>query len=152
MGRKWRVKKTRHEKDDEKQSSEKPAAPYESFEYKTNEDFEKYYKAQLIVPEADFGSFISRLLDPLPTTWRVNPLMPSAPVIAAKLEAMAGTPWVLNDGASIESPRRLPWYPAGLAWHVTSPKSDFRKHAAFKEFHQWLIAQTDAGCVTRYVI
>jgi multisite-specific tRNA:(cytosine-C5)-methyltransferase len=127
----------------------KGAGPYEPYEYKSNDKFEAYYKAQNIVPEADFPAFIAKLLEPLPTTWRVNPLMPSASAISVQLESMAAAPWVLEDGSSIQPPQRLSWYPGGLAWHVSSPKSEFRKHTTFKVFHQWLIAQTDAGCITR---
>lgn len=147
MGRHTGKKKSRPY--DQAPSKDAEKVPYEAYVYKSNDRFETYYKAQNIVPEAEFPAFIAKLLEPLPSTWRVNPLMPSAPEITARLEAMADKSWVLDDGTTIESPRRLPWYPQGLAWHVSSPKSEFRKHAAFKEFHQWLIAQTDAGCITR---
>ena len=148
MGKGNKFKKARGPRDD-RDSKPKAEKPYESWVYKPNVSFDAYYRAQKIVPEEDFPTLIAKLIEPLPTTFRVNQMMPLAPSIAAKLEAMSGTPFVLTDGNSIEAPRRLPWYPGGTAWHVSSPKSEFRKHAAFKSFHQWLVAQTDAGCISR---
>ena len=154
MGKGNRFKKARlaaasESRDKEPYDNRDTKKPYEPWVYKANENFDAYYRAQCIVPDEDFPQFIAKLLEPLPTTFRVNQMMPSAPAIAAKLDAMAGTPFVLTDGATIDPPRRLPWYPGGSAWHVSSAKSEFRKHAAFKAFNQWLIAETDAGCLSR---
>lgn len=122
-------------------------APYIAWEYKENESFNTYYRAQKIVPEEEFATFVSKLIEPLPTTFRVNQMLPTAASAAQKLQSLA--PFVLEDGTVIEPPRRLPWYPGGTAWHVSSPKSEFRKHAAFKAFHQWLVSETEAGCLSR---
>ena len=146
MGKGNRFKKARGGAPREESDTRKP---YEAWEYKTNSNFDTYYRAQRIVPEEDFDKFIAKLLEPLPVTFRVNQMMPSAPAIEAKLDAMASTPFLLSDGATIEPPRRLPWYPGGTAWHVGSAKSEFRKHEAFKAFNKWLIAETDAGCLSR---
>ena len=66
-------KKSRDNVWDEKKSP-KPEAdgsynkPYE----KKNETFEKYYKAQKIVPDAEWDAFLECLRTPLPTSFRIN--------------------------------------------------------------------------------
>jgi len=65
-------KKSRDNVWDEKKSP-KPEADgsYKPYE-KKNEAFDKYYKAQKIVPDAEWDAFLESLRTPLPTSFRIN--------------------------------------------------------------------------------
>jgi 16S rRNA C967 or C1407 C5-methylase (RsmB/RsmF family) len=123
---------------------------YESLEITRSPLFDEYYKAQGIVPEADYEAFVASLLSPLPVTFRVNPLVPQAPEVMHRLATQYSAPFQLDDGTTSPPPRPLPWYePAGHAWHLHVARHDLRQAAALKELHQWVITLNDAGAISR---
>ncbi|CAG8590184.1 9791_t:CDS:10 [Ambispora gerdemannii] len=54
-----------------------------------------------------------------------------------------------KEGEKAEAPFPLNWYPDELAWQHTAPKLAIKKHPHFKEFHQWLVSETEAGHISR---
>ncbi|KAE8215610.1 hypothetical protein CF327_g1108 [Tilletia walkeri] len=50
----------------------------------------------------------------------------------------------------VPPPTQLPFYrPVGLGWQLDVKKNVIRKHPAFKAFQQWLVHETDSGCISR---
>lgn len=120
--------------------------------------FDAYYTAQKLThTAAEFDELAEALLRPLPVTFRVNPLDPSAPALlrhlSVELPALAAAgKLVLEDGTPVPPPMRLPWYPHGLAWTATLGRKELRKAApggGVKALHEWLVAANAAGAISR---
>ncbi|KAM0749571.1 S-adenosyl-L-methionine-dependent methyltransferase [Meredithblackwellia eburnea MCA 4105] len=117
----------------------------------TNESFVAYYKKQAIVPDEEWDTFIQKLHDPLPTTFRIT----SSREIAQSLNEMIKKVFVPyltgieHEGVPLEAPAPIPWYPDGLAWQLNVPKSAIRKNEGFKKFQSFLVYETDAGNLSR---
>lgn len=157
---KWQAKKARKEGGDASAAApgknqgwdESNGAPYSSQVIERSAAFDEFYRAQRIVPEAEFETFVNTLLQPLPVTFRVNPLQPQAGEVLRKLASDYNAPFQLDDGTSSPPPRPLEWYqPAGHAWHLHVARHDLRKAAALKELHQWIVTLNDAGIISRLV-
>jgi 16S rRNA C967 or C1407 C5-methylase (RsmB/RsmF family) len=109
------------------------------------------------VPEQEFEAFAAALLRPLPVTFRVNPLDPSAPGVLRKLSAelqaaAAAGQLLLEDGSRVPPPTPLPWYPHGLAWQVELGRKELRKAPAggpVKALHQWIVTLNTSGSLSR---
>lgn len=70
-----------------------------------------YYREQALVPDDEWGAFMSAMRSPLPTVARVNLGKPAADALQA---AFAADPrW-----------RQLPWYPGGAAWQCGAADVD----------------------------
>ncbi|KAI8453283.1 S-adenosyl-L-methionine-dependent methyltransferase [Phakopsora pachyrhizi] len=54
----------------------------------------------------------------------------------------------INDQA-IQPPKKLPWYPDGLAWELSTSKQMIKKSIEFKEFQNFLVYETEAGNISR---
>ena len=113
--------------------------------------FDAYYTAQSIVPSAaEFETFVSTLLTPLPVTFRVNPLQPDAAGVISRLSSEFSAPFVLDSGSALPPPRELPWYrPAHHAWHVSVARHDLRKSESLKKLHSWVLALNEGGGISR---
>ncbi|KAK1226168.1 tRNA (cytosine-5-)-methyltransferase ncl1 [Marasmius sp. AFHP31] len=116
-----------------------------------NERFAAYYKAQDILPEEEWESFLDALRSPLPTTFRVA----GSRLTAQSLnKAITDThvPMLSDvsfEGQKIPPPVQLPWYPDGLAWQFNVPKKVLRKSPEFKKFHSFLVFETEVGNISR---
>ena len=53
------------------------------------------------------------------------------------------------EGESIQAPKPLPWYPNELGWYFDCSRKAFRKCATLKEFHQFLVTETELGNISR---
>lgn len=53
------------------------------------------------------------------------------------------------EGAHVEPPRPVPWYPDQLAWSMTTPKNVIRRFAPFSQFQKFLVSETDVGNISR---
>ncbi|KAL9937421.1 hypothetical protein V8E36_003830 [Tilletia maclaganii] len=82
---------------------------------------------------------------------------PSAPATSAPADAVDADADVLAEDASAElanisvpPPTQIPFYhPKGFGWQLDVKKNVIRKHPSFKAFQQWLVHETDAGCISR---
>jgi multisite-specific tRNA:(cytosine-C5)-methyltransferase len=120
--------------------------------------FDAYYKAQKIVAtDEEFEQLVASLLSPLPVTFRINPLDPMAISALKHLtddlqKAAHDGKLVLEDGTAIPPPRQLPWYPRGLAWHVTLGRRELRRApqgGQVKALHNWINTLNNAGVISR---
>lgn len=128
-----------------------------------NEAFESYYRAQGLMPEAEWDAFMAALRRPLPTTWRVNATSPVASAILHKLrpddcfglhDEARRERLVLPGGARACPPRAIAWYePAGHAFETGMGKRDLRALTAavpeLAPFREFLIAMNTAGGINR---
>uniref|UniRef100_A0A0G4HF55 SAM-dependent MTase RsmB/NOP-type domain-containing protein n=1 Tax=Chromera velia CCMP2878 TaxID=1169474 RepID=A0A0G4HF55_9ALVE len=111
---------------------------------RSNDSFESYYQKQKIVPEEEWGPFIETLQTDLPTTFRVvegsfhsTYLIKTVEAAMAKADETKGTF------------RRIPWYPGGRAFELTFSRAALRSDESTKNFHTWLVKQSEAGSLFR---
>jgi tRNA (cytosine34-C5)-methyltransferase len=118
---------------------------------KRNATFEKFYKEQHIVPDNEWGTFMSTLRENLAATFRITGTRSHAKQVSQCLETiffkkMEG---LKVDGEVVSPPRPLPWYPDRLAWHISLPRKVIRKNPTLTNFHQFLVHETDKGNLSR---
>lgn len=132
-----------------------------------NERFRAYYKAQKIIPDDEWGSFMDALRRPLPTTFRLTgsrEYFPShrsrqhthlnkriAHTLGVTIQKIY-VPLLDNlvfEGETIPPPTRIPWYPDELAWQFNVSKKVLRKSPEFKKFHSFLVHETEVGNISR---
>ncbi|THG99492.1 hypothetical protein EW026_g2871 [Hermanssonia centrifuga] len=116
-----------------------------------NERFEKYYKAQNILPEDEWDQFLESLRAPLPTTFRVAGSRQTARLLNDTIKEthvphLAG---VVFEGEAVSPPTQISWYPEGLAWQFNVSKKVLRKSPEFKKFHNFLVFETEVGNISR---
>lgn len=118
-----------------------------------NENFETYYKHQKIVSEAEWPEFLAAHKADLPTTFRITGYKGEAKALLKLVEREFFTDYLksaaeLNE-TSYTPPFALPWYPNGLAWQLKLSRKDIRRSEAFYKLHNFLIAETSSGAISR---
>ncbi|KAL4144589.1 hypothetical protein PRNP1_013718 [Phytophthora ramorum] len=114
-----------------------------------NDNFNAYYKAQNIVPDADWDAFKKALATPLPTTFRINSSCPFADRIREHIEQDFKFDGLVVDDEPVEPISPMPWYPdsRGFTWSVERRR--VRKLPILKEFQSWLVELSNSGSITR---
>ncbi|RUS20585.1 S-adenosyl-L-methionine-dependent methyltransferase [Jimgerdemannia flammicorona] len=118
---------------------------------KENEKLKSYYKAQKILPEAEWDAFWETLQKPLPTTFRMTGSRSVALELRDALENEY-VPSLLDveiDGQKVDPPKPLAWYPDKLGWHVSTSRTVLKKSPEFHNFHQFIVAETEVGNLSR---
>ncbi|CAJ0923945.1 22096_t:CDS:10 [Entrophospora sp. SA101] len=118
-----------------------------------NEKFVTYYKAQNIIPDEDeWNKFMEFNKSNLPTCFRITGFRSHS----FELRDLMKTKYFpkineiqFGDDQKSEAPKPLPWYPDELAWQHLAPRNTIKKDPAFQYFHKWLVAETDAGNISR---
>ena len=116
-----------------------------------NEKFEKYYKAQQILPEEEWDAFMQALRRPLPSTFRIAGNRQMKGVLSEAIkntfvpELEAGS----FEGEPLPVPRPITWYPEGLAWHLDVARKELRRSPEYKRFHSFLVYETENGNISR---
>lgn len=120
-----------------------------------NENFETYYKHQKIVSEAEWPAFLAAHKSDLPTTFRITGYKGEARALLKLVEKQFITcEDALKSAAELNEtsytpPFALPWYPGGLAWQLKLSRKDIRRSEAFYKLHNFLIAETSSGAISR---
>ncbi|KAH9829989.1 cytosine-5--methyltransferase [Rhodofomes roseus] len=116
-----------------------------------NERFERYYKAQRILPEDEWESFMEAMRTPLPTTFRVTGSRQAARLLNDTIKDVhvPHLADVVFEGEAVPPPTQISWYPEGLAWQLNVAKKVVRKSPEFKKFHSFLVYETEVGNVSR---
>ncbi|KAJ7255177.1 cytosine-5--methyltransferase [Mycena rebaudengoi] len=116
-----------------------------------NERFTTYYQAQNIVAADEWDLFLESLRTPLPTVFRVAGSRQTAQSLNATLrdKHVPNLSNVVFEEQPIPPPVQIPWYPDGLAWQFNVPKKVLRKSPEFKEFHSFLVFETEVGNISR---
>lgn len=145
---------------------------------KTSPSMESYYQMQDIVPDDQWLDFMASCRKivvnfenvcqlavlihlivtgaPLPTTFRISPCCTFADEIRSKLKTryeefkneMVQTD---EDGERQYPPQPMLWYPDELAWFMNLSKKALKKTPGLEKFHQYLVAETESGNITRQV-
>ncbi|RVE51000.1 hypothetical protein evm_004291 [Chilo suppressalis] len=164
MGRRNRnvnkfAQRKRERREQEKNPQEKPVGDtrkhYEEI-VRENAAFEEYYKTQKVCPEEEWSTFMKTLKENLPTAFRIT----GSKCEAAALMNIVKSEYfseILNmklqvDGQNEEEeikPINLPWYPGGLAWQLRLSRTDIRRSEPLYRLHNFLVAETAAGGVSR---
>ncbi|XP_063897586.1 tRNA (cytosine(34)-C(5))-methyltransferase [Helicoverpa armigera] len=165
MGRKNRqynkfAQRKRERKEQEKNPQEKPAADnrkhYDDI-VRENAAFEEYYKGQKVCPEDEWDTFMKTLKENLPTAFRITGSKCEAAALMKLVKSQYFSE-ILNmklhaegdDGEGEEiKPINLPWYPGGYAWQLRLSRTDIRRNEALYKLHNFLVAETAAGGVSR---
>uniref|UniRef100_A0A7G3B0Z9 tRNA (cytosine(34)-C(5))-methyltransferase n=1 Tax=Lutzomyia longipalpis TaxID=7200 RepID=A0A7G3B0Z9_LUTLO len=140
----------------DKKNNQKPdrrSEPYVEI-LRENASFSKYYKQQKIVPEGEWETFIKSLQSNLPTAFRVTGYRGESETLLDIIKSEYFTEYfkqVTEDGGemTIQKPFPLPWYPGELAWQLQLSRKDIRRSEIFYKLHNFLIAETNAGGISR---
>lgn len=116
-----------------------------------NKFFEKYYKAQGIVPENEWSAFMTSLQGNLPVSFRITGSKSQAKALLKILrtEYLDKLVTVTEDGEAEEKAICLPWYPDGLAWQLNFSRKCIRKSETFTQLHSCLVYETNSGNISR---
>ncbi|KAH9633173.1 hypothetical protein HF086_013796 [Spodoptera exigua] len=165
MGRKNRqfnkfAQRKRERKEQEKNPQEKPAADtrkhYEDI-VRENAAFEEYYKNQKVCPDEEWDTFMKTLKENLPTAFRITGSKCEAAALMKIVQSQYFSE-ILNMKLQVEGdgeqgeeikPINLPWYPGGYAWQLRLSRTDIRRNEALYKLHNFLVAETAAGGVSR---
>ncbi|KAJ2660793.1 tRNA (cytosine-5-)-methyltransferase ncl1 [Coemansia sp. RSA 1200] len=126
---------------------------YKKFEElrRDNDNFRKYYIAQKIVDEEEFDTFMEAMRTVLPTNFRITGSRQQAIDIREQIEHEF-VPFIREtsvDGAEIEPPHPLEWYPNNLGWQFTIPRIALKKSKELSKFHAFLVTETEVGNISR---
>jgi len=111
--------------------------------------FEAYYRAQRIVPPAEWSTFISTLHRPLPTTFRLCAAAVHQQLVA---ECIASGEALLRGGDSLPPARELRWC---RGWQLDGLSKDDLKASrepALCAMQKWLSHYSSLGVLTRQAI
>ncbi|EKM56700.1 uncharacterized protein PHACADRAFT_172372 [Phanerochaete carnosa HHB-10118-sp] len=109
-----------------------------------NERFETYYKAQNILGEDEWDSFLERMREPLPTTFRVTGSRQVAQLLNDMIRETHAPQLasVVFEGEAVSPPKQIPW-------HLNVAKKVLRKSPEFKRFQNFLVFETEVGNISR---
>ncbi|KAJ8652087.1 hypothetical protein O0I10_012318 [Lichtheimia ornata] len=136
-----------------RKSQPKGATPHRPYgeTVKDNEKFKTYYKSQNMLSEEEFEEFYKALQQPLPTTFRITGSRSNKLQLREIVEEMfvPNMQAIEVEGQVFEPPKPLSWYPDHLGWQVNVPRSLLRKSAEFAKFQKFIVAETEAGNMSR---
>ncbi|XP_041970924.1 tRNA (cytosine(34)-C(5))-methyltransferase [Aricia agestis] len=153
------AQRKRDRKEQEKNGQAKPASDerkhYEDI-VRENASFEEYYKVQKICPEEEWPEFMKSIKENLPTAFRISGTKSEANALSNLVKSEYFSQ-ILNLKLKLEGkeeqeeikPINLPWYPGGLAWQLHLSRTDIRRSEPLYKLHNFLIAETAAGGVSR---
>ena len=127
---------------------------------KENEAFEAYYKAQKIVPEEEWETFLESLRSPLPMTFRINGSGKFATQMRDQLEgtlfaqlmretANSETGTVDEELRSVPPPTPLAWYPERLAWQFNYSRAQLRRLPVLQGIFDFIKNANELGSISR---
>ncbi|CAJ2513565.1 Uu.00g016840.m01.CDS01 [Anthostomella pinea] len=120
---------------------------------KQNEKLERYYNSALpFEDDAGREEFWNALKRELPNSFRFCGSKGHALAVRRLLEARYA-PEIVKierfDGAPVQAPQPVPWYPDELAYSMNTPKQVIRKFPPFASFQKFLVSETSVGNISR---
>lgn len=127
--------------------------PYLEKKDRKSPALEEYYTVQKIVPEAELQTLFDVLAVPLPTSFRVTVDSRFCSDVCDKLDnhfqALFDGVVDPENNEPVAPPRRMPWYPDGLAWTVSTPRFLVRRNNVLAPFHKFLVQMHELGAINR---
>lgn len=122
-----------------------------------NDAFLRYYKhANICTNDTEFEEFLQYLRDPLPTTFRITGYKAEAQRLLDLIKSEFYNTYVTTnegensaDDAALKEPFCLPWYPNEMGWQLELSRKDIRRSERYYKLHNFLIAETNAGSISR---
>lgn len=162
MGRNRFAKRKRARKEgrDETKKPDVRAEPYKEI-VRENDAFVKYYRHLGICPEGEWDAFLHAIKSDLPATFRITGCRNAAKKLLNLIQNEFFTQYVAasatdagengdaDANSNLKKPFCLPWYPNGLGWQLELTRKDIRRSEAFYKLHNFLIAETAAGSISR---
>ncbi|XP_068624940.1 tRNA (cytosine(34)-C(5))-methyltransferase [Battus philenor] len=164
MGRKNRqvnkfAQRKRDRREQAKNPQEKPTGDtrkhYEDI-VRENAAFEEYYKTQKVCPEEEWAEFMASLKQNLPTAFRITGSKSEATallnIVKSEYFSEILNVKLKNEEKGVEEeikPVALPWYPGSIAWQLRLSRTDIRRSEPLYKLHNFLVAETAAGGVSR---
>ena len=121
---------------------------------KTNETFEAYYKAQKIVPEDEWETFLETLRTPLPMTFRINGSGKFATDMRDNMEGKLFADLMAkasedDELREIPPPTPLAWYPDRLAWQCSYTRAQLRRMPVLQGIFDFIKNANELGSISR---
>ncbi|XP_062563812.1 tRNA (cytosine(34)-C(5))-methyltransferase [Armigeres subalbatus] len=144
-------------KRDLKEKESEPARrekPYEDI-VRQNDSFETYYKHQNICKPEEWDEFIAKLRSNLPVTFRITGFKSQARALLKIIkdnffsEYYRAVAQFRENGEEVPEPQCLGWYPNEFAWQLDLSRKDIRRSEALYKLHNFLIAETSSGNISR---
>ena len=116
---------------------------------KNNDQFVAYYKGLGLFSEEEWPIFYEKLKEPLDVCFRVNSIDKywerTLKYLNTKIEGM------LNDEQTKgRAPSKVKWYPNQMAYSFEDlGRVEMRKAPAFKDFHRFIVTETENGRIFR---
>lgn len=92
----------------------------------------------------------------MPTTFRITACRGEAQTLLDIIKSEFFTDYLKGaaelqstTGCKFEKPMSLPWYPNEHAWQLELTRKDIRRSEAFYKLHNFLIAETNSGSISR---
>lgn len=111
---------------------------------------------QQICPASEWDQFIKFISCDLPTTFRITASRGEAQTLLDLIKSeffadyLKGAAEIQSTtGCNFEKPMSLPWYPNEHAWQLELTRKDIRRSEAFYKLHNFLIAETNSGSISR---
>ncbi|KAJ3211929.1 tRNA (cytosine(34)-C(5))-methyltransferase [Entophlyctis luteolus] len=116
-----------------------------------NDKFDAYYRAQDLMSPDEWTQTLEILKTGLPTNFRFTGSKSNAAKILElmKKNYFPSLNGIVLDGEQVPPPSPLPWYPNNFGWQYKATRSQIRNHEGISKFHEFLMAETDAGNVSR---
>jgi multisite-specific tRNA:(cytosine-C5)-methyltransferase len=114
---------------------------------------ESSLQSQRLVPEDEWEAFLNALRDPLPTTFRINPMTGFHELVQQQLRSPDCFGLASRDisyrGAKPAPPSPLPWYPGSMAWYYRVSRMDLRRTPGTEQLRQFLMMNDEQGNISR---
>ena len=113
-----------------------------------NDKFDAYYQTQGVVPQEEWEAMMASFRAPLPLTFRVNM---SGKFRESTRHRLVDElfPAIVKDNPEMKPPKRLRWYPDGLAWQIDVPKDGLKRSENLRGLREFLVRANEVGAITR---
>ncbi|KAH8681136.1 S-adenosyl-L-methionine-dependent methyltransferase [Xylariales sp. PMI_506] len=122
---------------------------------KQHEKLERYYNSLLALDDEEKKEFWDALKRELPNSFRFCGSKGHALSVKRLLEERY-VPEIVKieryDGAAVQAPQPVSWYPDQLAYSMNTPKHVIRKFPPFAAFQKFLVSETSVGNISRQEI
>lgn len=148
MGRRWKNNKKRKLSEPRRDDRDRKDDGFKDWTY-SNENFEKYYKAQGIVNEQEWQPFVDSLAKSLPSSFRINNSCDFADSIRNRIATEFHFKDLQVDGEKIDPIESIAWYPNKNGFQWSLHRQQVKKMEQLKEYQKWIVSLSDSGNITR---